>query len=99
MSDAEQRLEPRSPIEALKAAIEIAKGQSAFARLLSQRIPAPDEKVKQGHVSNWLRAGRLPEKYAVIAEEALGGQVKRYEFAPTLYRRKRPAGAATSSAS
>jgi DNA-binding transcriptional regulator YdaS (Cro superfamily) len=80
MSGANGRQPPqRTPKEALIAAVNMAGSQSKFARLLGVKG------LKQGHVSGWLKTGKLPEKYAVIAEEKLGGRVTRYEFSPRLY--------------
>lgn len=53
-----------TPFEALKKAVSVLGGQTAFAN-------ACGGKVKQQHVYNWLtRDKRLPDRYGLIIQQA-----------------------------
>lgn len=56
--------------KALDEAIQVAKGQAALARLIGG-------KVRQGHVSYWLKVGRVPPARAQAIERATGISRKR----------------------
>lgn len=71
-----------TPIEALRKAVELAGGQSAFARALGGRV-------RQGHVWYWLNAegAQLPAEYCAAAERAPGvdGRVTRRDLRPDIF--------------
>ena len=61
--------------EAFRAAVDQAKGQSAFARAVG---------TSQQNIWNWLAAGKpLPAEFVLAAERA--GFAKRYELRPDIY--------------
>lgn len=69
--------------QALRRAVEAVEGQTALARLLSEKT---GKNVKQAHVWNWLfRDKRTPAEFAFPIEQVTGGKVKRYEIRPDLY--------------
>lgn len=72
-----------NPTEALRRAIELAGGQSALARKLSQLT---GDRITQVHVWNWLnRSGRITDKYTIAAERAVDSEVTRRDLRPDLY--------------
>lgn len=65
----------RTPFEALEAAVRIAGGQSAFARLCGKAQPT---------VWKWLQNGkRLPAEHVLTVEAATG--VSRHLLRPDIY--------------
>jgi len=77
-----------SMLEALERAVELAGGQSEFARRLNLArealglaTPADLKPVKQQHVDYWMRVmKKLPAEHVRAAEFAVDGKVTRYEF-------------------
>ena len=64
-------------LEALQRAVKLAGGQSALARRIQ---------VKQQTVHYWLSVGKKASAdYARKIEEAVGGQVTRYELRPDVF--------------
>jgi DNA-binding transcriptional regulator YdaS (Cro superfamily) len=61
-------------INALKQAIERAGGQTELARSIG---------TTQGHVSQWLRRGKVPADKVLLIEKATG--VPRYELRPDVF--------------
>jgi hypothetical protein len=61
-------------IEALKEAIAKAGGQTNLGKLIG---------VSQGHVSQWLRRGRVPATRAISIEKATG--VSRKDLRPDVF--------------
>lgn len=69
-------------MDALRKAIELCKGQSALARL----ITTPERPVCQSHVWNWLnRDKKVPANQCLAIERATGGQVTRYQLRPDVF--------------
>lgn len=67
-----------SEYEALKRAVRIAGGQTALARLIHR---------KQAHIWNWLNVSkRVPAEAVLAIEDAVSGQVTRFELRPDIYR-------------
>jgi DNA-binding transcriptional regulator YdaS (Cro superfamily) len=66
----------------LLKAIELAGTQEALAKMIGPKI-------KQGHISYWLKNG-LPPKRAIEIEHVLGGQVTREELCPEIFSAPRP---------
>lgn len=66
----------------LEKAIGLAGTQDALAKLLGP-------KVKQGHVSYWLKNG-VPANRAIEIEAALEGAVTREELCPEIFAAPRP---------
>lgn len=60
----------------LAKAIELVGSQELFA----QRVD-----VTQQAVSKWLKKGKVPAEYAVLAEHATDGRISRQKFRPDLY--------------
>ena len=61
----------------LEKAIKIAGGQTALAKLIGRR---------QSHVSTWLyRDKKVPAVAARLIDEALDGQVTRYQLRPDVF--------------
>jgi DNA-binding transcriptional regulator YdaS (Cro superfamily) len=68
---------------ALERAIDIAGGQTALAKKISEITGKP---VRQGHVWSWLnRTRRVPPEFAIPVEIATEGAVSRHETRPDLY--------------
>jgi len=64
-------------MEALEKAIQVVGGQTKLARALGK---------SQGHVWAWLRRDhRVPAEYCIRIEQAIGGQVIRYELRPDVF--------------
>lgn len=63
-------------MEALSRAVTLAGGQAALARRLGR---------KQSDVAQWLRRGRVGPTACIAIEEAVGGQVTRYELRPDVF--------------
>jgi len=88
-----EHTEPKS-LTALKRAIEICHGQTAFARRINEwrKMHQPEEKkkdIKQGHVWKWLHVTQKIQVDCVLAAEgALNGEVSRYEFREDIYGTK-----------
>ena len=61
-------------IDALKQAIERAGGQTELAKAIG---------TTQGHVSQWLRRGKVPADKVLLIERATG--VPRYELRPDVF--------------
>ena len=61
-------------IEALKQAIQVAGGQTKLARLIGST---------QGHVSQWLRRGKVPAEKVLQIEHATG--VARHLLRPDVF--------------
>jgi DNA-binding transcriptional regulator YdaS (Cro superfamily) len=78
--------------DALKSAVSVAGGQTAFAALLSAEA---GRAITQQHVFNWLnRGGVLPAEMALPAEAAMRGfkgRFSRSDFRPDLYPAEREA--------
>jgi len=74
-----------SMLEALQKAVDLAGGQSEFARRLGGTV-------KQQHVHYWLNVmGMISHKYVIAAETAVDGRVSRHELRPDLYPLERVA--------
>lgn len=61
---------------ALSKVLSIMGGQSALAEKL---------KIKPQSVQGWVVSGKVPVKRVLAVEEAVGGQVTRYELRPDIY--------------
>ena len=82
-------------LQALERAVEIAGGQSEFARRLTiarEQLFRDDggtgelRPIKQQHVDYWLRVmKKLPAEHARPAEMAVDGKVSRHEFRPDVF--------------
>lgn len=60
--------------DALKQAIEVAGGQTKLARAIG---------ATQGHVSQWLRRGKVPAEKVLLIERATG--VARHHLRPDVF--------------
>lgn len=76
--------------EAIEKCIAIAGGQSALVAKMKPFLPgALSEKLRQGHVSNWLLRDRKsevpPSDYIYAMSKAVGGEVSEHCLRPDLY--------------
>lgn len=78
-------------LEALKAAIQLAGGQSAMAEKLThaahrlEMIPI-HKNISQQSVYNWLtRQKQSPSKYAWLISDAVDGEITANQLRPDLY--------------
>lgn len=72
-----------SAYESLKKAIELAGGQTALARKVSN---LSGENVKQQHVYNWLhRQKQCSRSFARYVEKAVNNAVTKEDLCPELY--------------
>ena len=70
----------------LLRAVDLAKGQSALARLINQQLPAEVARVQQQHVWSWInRTQQIHANYAIPCEIALNGNVRASALRPDLY--------------
>jgi len=60
----------------IRRAVDAAGGQTALATALG---------IRQGHVSQWLRRGKVPADRVLAIEAAIGGEVTRYELRPDVF--------------
>lgn len=80
----------------IQKAIDLVGGPTALARLLGNGV-------LQQHVTNWRRRG-VPAERCIDIENAVGGQVTRYQLRPDVFgpepeeRDRRPAAAEGNSA-
>jgi len=66
----------------IQKAIKLAGSQVALANIIGP-------KVKQGHISYWIKNG-VPANRAIEIETALNGQVTREELCPEIFEAPRP---------
>lgn len=78
-------------LEALEAAITIANGPTALARLITdlarkEGAISSNKQVTQQNISNWRhREKRCAAKFARFASLVVGGQVSPHQLRPDLY--------------
>ena len=67
----------------LERAVSLAGSQSALAQAASN--VDPDCRIKQQHISYWLRKGRLPAEHCSVIEAAVNGAVTKHELRPDIF--------------
>lgn len=74
-------------VKALDRAVELAGGQTALAKKVSERVKGTGvNPITQSHVWNWLNRDRkVPGEYGIPIEEVVGGKVTRHELCPTVF--------------
>jgi len=71
-------------MESLLKIISINKGQSNFADALKKL--APESKIQQGHINNWLnRDFKVPAEWVIYSCQTVGFEVTPHELRPDLY--------------